>query len=215
MHCARDRSAELLALIARRRPRASPAATLKPLSNRDVAFQHFFTALADQSLPLLRARDAYDVARNVCEAAALEAHNDSAQLHWCEASRLVQTRFNKYVHERRKLHAPLAAKTGKRADALEEIQLKLEVVASLTDVVREHVLHQMPLVDSVERNAETMLARIDAARRELEDAAPRAYNSVRRTWLAALLPQTFGARVRFCITVLILCNVLLISCGVI
>jgi len=180
--------------------------------------QNLIAATSTTSAEPSQIKDAYDVAHNVALLAAASAQNNDARLHWAEVVRAIESRMFKYTSmankERRQLPfrkaSPLA---GSRVPELETIARSLEQVAELTDIVREQVLQQMPLVNSLERNVETLTMRLDASRHELEDAAPRVYHSMRRNY--DCLPRTMAARLRCCIVAVVLTHLLLIFGGII
>lgn len=172
---------------------------------------NFLTLSADSSY--LDVKNAYDVAHNVALLSLEMAANNDSRMHWAEVVRLVESRFFKYHSSREVVQKHTYKTTISRAPELERIERQLNEVAVLSEIVREQVLQQMPLVNSLERNVETLTTRLDASSRELEDAAPRIYHSARRNY--DCWPRSMIARLRCCIAALVVLHFFFITSGII
>lgn len=176
-----DRTNEFRSLCSRKPSRRLP----KP-SKIESALATFDTLPYEQACRVLAAQ---------LESSRLDARNDEARLHWCEAERLFRA-------QTRVARAPVQSCT--RNDTLGKLQHQLEVVSSLYETVTTLVANQSNTISTIERNVDSINIRIDAARDELFDAAPREYRRHKWRWYQPYMPRGLAGRLR-CILLTILC----------
>lgn len=183
MRASRDRTDEFLALAGCTREQAKPA------QRANIA-----KALAATDLP---AAQVQRVVLHEIELAKQSATNAQEALHWHEVERLYAQRL---VHQ--------AAPARQAATALTAIERKLEYVSTQFETVLRLAASQGETIGSIERNIESIHARIDSSQRQLEDAAPRQYH----TWRLHrhILPRTLAARLQCLFGGLLAANLLFI-----
>ena len=98
----------------------------------------------------------------------------------------------------------------RRSVAATAVERKLNEISELFDIVINLTHRQGLMIDAVERNVDTISIRIDAARDELDDAAPRIYRTRRWRWYLQYMPQTLMEKLRACLLLILCANALFI-----
>lgn len=238
-----DRSFEFEQLVAARyAQKHKPLPTKRdrwPRNKNHVnAMNNFLAALSDSTNSIEIVHDSYKVAETSSLSAFQRAQNTDSQQVWSEIVRCIQSKYITYLkrkmfEQNQKIPAAAAIQTPmkqtnnitqiieannetpqySRVAEMKKIQTKLEEISSIFLVLQAHIDRQMPLIQSLERNVDSLSIRIDASRKELEDAAPRMYHSRLRNWTYCW-GNTFSSRLRFCVCSIILCNCFLFMIGV-
>jgi hypothetical protein len=228
-------------------PPVAPRVLAPRNKNRAAAMQNFLDILsASPSEDIETVHELYKVAETTTLTAFKRAENNQAKQYWSEIMRAIQSKYDTYLKKKLKAETMLAPTTtttttaaaaaastmitvvhGReqqqqqetRRIAMISIQRKLEEISTVFLILQSHIDRQMPLIDSLERNVDSLSIRVDASRRELEDAAPRLYHNTLRNYYCCYsicrLPTTFSARLRFCVCAIVLCHCFLFIIGVI
>lgn len=104
---------------------------------------------------------------------------------------------------------------SERATAMRHVNQDLVRTGELAVRVGALVGEQGELVDRLAHNVESSEARIDAARNELGDAAPRVYRTWRWRARTYCVPHSLTARLRLCLCALIAFNIALFALDII
>lgn len=188
-----DRTDEFYALARQRGWKA------KPVLREPTAIQAALRAFETQSAPPQQVETAL---RSLVQQQCTDAPNQQAYLHWTEVNRLLQPK-----------RAAPTKRTGSvvsRAGDLGNVEKSLYELSQLFDVVMHLTERQGILIGDLERNVDTIALRVDAARDELEDAAPRLYRTRRWRWYLQYMPTTLMQRLRCILFLAMSINVLFV-----
>ncbi len=195
--------------------------------NKHQALENFTSVISSANTTMHAVQDAYEVAYNVLKA---DLDNNQAsehsRLHTAETMRFVQSRLYERItcerEAKQRSHATLdttsaAARTYEldRVRRIQDVTRQLNTLSDMFSNVNEILHRQMLSIESIEMHISAVTTRIDASTRELEDAAPRVYHKLRYNVWQALIPHTFGERLRLAFVLFFTIYTLLLVCEII
>jgi len=128
-----------------------------------------------------------------CVQRAANARNDSERRHWSEAKRLA-LHWHAPLQRATFSARPMRGAAREQGAAVRDIERRLTRVSVLYSTVNEMVQRQAFAIDGVERAVDSIELRVDAAERELHDAAPREWRTRRWRWYWVLWPRSLRTR---------------------
>lgn len=99
-----------------------------------------------------------------------------------------------------------------RAEQINGFNRKLLELSNLYVKIADMVQQQSNTIDGVERNINSITARLDSASDELVDAAPRSYRSRKWRWYWRYTPKSLSSKLRLCLLAALCFNFVFVFC---